>query len=392
MKGFSKLTDGLLGQPMLEILTSVCAMEAAGKKVYRFEVGDANIDPYPHVIDAVKAALDAGDTKYVDSQGILPLRESICDYTKRKLGFRPDPSQVAIMPSNSVIDFVMRCVVNPGEEVIFSDPGFAVYIAVASYLGIKAVKVPVWEKNDFRLNPDDLLPLITDKTRLIIITSPQNPTGGVMTEAEILRVAEIAREKDIYLLSDEIYAENLYDSCCHYSPSVMDQCRERTIILSGFSKGHSMSGFRLGYAIGPTDLIAKMSQMFETVYTCLPPFIQHAGVSALSTPPELMKARIDRYRKLRDLMVARLNDIPGITCSTPKGAIYVFPNITGTGLTSREFANLVLEKAGVAVVPGPCFGDGGEGYVRMCYVRDEATIEEACAAMKKVLTEAKRTM
>jgi aspartate/methionine/tyrosine aminotransferase len=352
MKSFSKLTTGLLGQPMLEILSTVCAMEAAGKKVYRFEVGDAYFGAYPHIIEATKEALDNGHTKYVDSLGIPPLREAICDYTEQKLGFRPDLSQVAIMPANSVIDFVMRCVIDPGDEVIFSDPGFAVYIAVASYLGIKAVKVPVLEKNDFRLNPEDLLPLITDKTRLIITTSPQNPTGGVMTEAEILRVAEIAREKDVYLLSDEIYAENMYDDCQHYSPAVVDQCRERTIILSGFSKGHSMSGWRLGYAIGPTELIAKMGQMFETVYTCVPPFIQYAGISALKTPKELIQQRISNYKKLRDLMVAKLNDIPGITCATPKGAIYVFPNITGTGLTSKEFAKLVLEKAGVAVVPG----------------------------------------
>lgn len=385
MKGYSKLTEGLLGQPMLEILTTVCALEAAGKKVYRFEVGDSNIDAYPHIIEAAKQALDGGHTKYCDSLGILPLREAICDYTQRKLGFRPDVSQVAIMPANSVIDFVMRSVVNPGEEVVFSDPGFAVYIAVASYLGMKAVKVPVLEKNDFRLNPEDLLARITDKTRLAIITSPQNPTGGVMTEAEMLRVAEIAKEKDIYLLSDEIYAENVYD-CQHYSPAVVDQCRERTIILSGFSKGHSMSGFRLGYAIGPSDLIAKMGQMFETVYTCVPPFIQYAGIAALNTPKELMAERVSRYKKLRDLMVKRLNEIPGITCATPKGAIYVFPNITGTGLSSREFAKVVLEKAGVAVVPGCCFGEGGEGYVRLCYVRDEETIEEACAAMKKALT------
>ncbi|HEY3424939.1 MAG TPA: aminotransferase class I/II-fold pyridoxal phosphate-dependent enzyme [Negativicutes bacterium] len=386
MKSFSKLTTGLLGQPMLEILSTVCAMEAAGKKVYRFEVGDAHFGAYPHIIEATKEALDNGHTKYVDSLGIPPLREAICDYTEQKLGFRPDLSQVAIMPANSVIDFVMRCVIDPGDEVIFSDPGFAVYIAVASYLGIKAVKVPVLEKNDFRLNPEDLLPLITDKTRLIITTSPQNPTGGVMTEAEILRVAEIAREKDVYLLSDEIYAENMYDDCQHYSPAVVDQCRERTIILSGFSKGHSMSGWRLGYAIGPTELIAKMGQMFETVYTCVPPFIQYAGISALKTPKELIQQRISNYKKLRDLMVAKLNDIPGITCATPKGAIYVFPNITGTGLTSKEFAKLVLEKAGVAVVPGSCFGERGEGYVRLCYVRSEETIVEACAAMKKALT------
>lgn len=385
MKGFSKLTEGLVGQPMLEILSVVSAMEAAGKTVYRFEVGDSVFDAYPHVIEATKAALDQGHTKYVNSRGILPLREAICDYTERKLGFRPDTSQIAIMPANSVIDTVMRCVADPGDEVIFSDPGFASYIAVASYLGVKTVTVPIFERNEFRLDPDDLLPRLSDKTRLVINTSPSNPTGGVMTQDEVQRLAKIIRDKDVYLLSDEIYAENIYDGV-HYSPAYLDECRERTIILSGFSKGHSMSGWRLGYAIGPVDLIAKMSQMFETVYTCIPPFIQYAGISALNTPQAMIEERNGQYKKLRDLMVAKLNEIPGVSCAMPKGAIYAFPNITGTGMTSKQFAAFVLEKAGVALVPGTCFGPCGEGYVRLCYLRSKETIEAACKAMKTALS------
>ncbi|KYZ76691.1 hypothetical protein AXX12_09745 [Anaerosporomusa subterranea] len=384
MKGFSKLTEGLIGQPMLEILSVVSAMEAAGQTVYRFEVGDSQFDAYPHVIEATKAALEQGHTKYVNSRGILLLRESICDYTESKLGFRPDVSQIAVMPANSIIDFMMRCVADPGDEVVFSDPGFASYIAVASYLGLKTVTVPVYEKNGFRLNPDDLLPRLSEKTRLIINTSPSNPTGGVMTQDEVQRLAEIVREQDVYLLSDEIYAENIYEGN-HYSPSCLDKCRERTIILSGFSKGHSMSGWRLGYAIGPVDLIAKMSQMFETVYTCIPPFIQYAGISALNTPQDLIEKRNRQYKKLRDLMVAKLNEIPGITCAMPKGAIYAFANITGTGMTSKQFADFVLKKAGVALVPGTCFGPGGEGYVRLCYLRSEETIVAACRSMKIAL-------
>lgn len=384
MKGFSKLTAGLLGQPMLGILSAVAAMEAAGRTVYRFEVGDSQFDAYPHIIEATKTALDQGHTKYVDSRGILPLREAICSYTERKLGFRPELSQVAVMPANSIIDFAMRCVADPGDEVIFSDPGFSSYIAIASYLGMKPVTVPVYERNAFRLNPDDLLPHISDKTRLVINTSPGNPTGGVMTPEEVHRLAEIVRDNDVYLLSDEIYAENIYEGS-HCSPAVFDQCRERTIILSGFSKAHAMSGWRLGYAIGPADLIANMSQMFETVYTCVPPFIQYAGISALNTPAIMLEQRNNRYRKLRDLMVAKLNAIPGIHCAAPKGAIYVFPNITGTGMSSRQFADFVLAKAGVALVPGSCFGPGGEGYVRLCYLRSEETITAACEAMKLAL-------
>ncbi|MDR3562539.1 MAG: pyridoxal phosphate-dependent aminotransferase [Negativicutes bacterium] len=385
MKRLSQLTSGLIGQAMLAIMNKVGVMEAVGRRIYRFEVGDSDFAAYPHVIDATKEALDHGHTKYVSTTGITPFRQAICDYTEKSLGFRPDLDQVVVMPSNSVVDFVFRCVADRGDEVIFTDPGFPTYHAVASYLGLKEVRVPIREADGFRLDPDDLAARITDKTRLIIINSPHNPTGSVMTKEQLKQVAAIAREHDIYLLSDEMYAEIIYD-VPHFSPGCEDACRERTIILNGFSKAHSMSGWRIGYAIGPTELITAMGLMFETVYSCLPPFVQYAGISALKTEPGLLDARRRQYRVLRDLMIARLNEIPGVTCNVPQGAMYVFPNITGTGLSSAQFADFVLEKAGVAVVPGSCFGSGGEGYVRLCYARDEAVIEEACAAMKQAFS------
>jgi len=385
MKKLSQLTSGLVGQPMLAILNTVTAMEAAGRKIYRFEVGDSDLEAYPHVLAATKEALDNGHTKYVHSMGIEPFRQAICDYTEQTLGFKPDLQQVVVMPSNSIIDFVIRCVADPGDEVIFTDPGFPVYHAVASYLGVKEVTVPLREADGFQLDPDELLARITPRTRLIIVTSPNNPTGAVMSQEQMLRVAAIAREKDIYLLSDEMYGEIVYDTR-HFSPSAVDRCLERTIILNGFSKAHSMSGWRLGYAIGPVELIAAMGLMFQTIYSCVPPFVQYAGISALKTDRSMLEARRRRYQSLRDLMVARLTEIPGITCTMPQGALYAFPNITGTGMSSTQFAQFVLDKAGVAVVPGNCFGEHGEGYVRLCYARDESVIEEACAAMKKALS------
>ena len=384
MKHFSQLTTGLMGQPMFEIMATASALEAKGKKVYHFEIGDSFIDPYPHVVEATKNAIDQGHTRYVGSMGIEPLRQAICTYTEQKLGFRPDLSQVLVTAANSVIDFVARCVTNPGDEIVFPDPGFSTYETVASYLGLKVVRVPLHERNGFRLEPEDLCACITDKTRLVIVNSPGNPTGAVMTKDQTERLAELIREKDVYLLSDEIYAENIYGAR-HYSPAVLDKCRERTIILNGFSKAHAMSGWRLGYAIGPEELIAKMGLMFNTIYSCVPPFIQYAGISALNTPEELKNRRTEDYRKLRDLMIDCLNDIPGIRCNRPEGALYLFPNITGTGLSSKEFARVVLEEAGVAVVPGAFFGPHSEGFVRLCYVRNEAMIIEACAAMKEAL-------
>lgn len=385
MKKLSRVTTGLVGQPMLAILNTVTAMEAAGRKLYRFEVGDSDLEAYPHVIEATKDALDKGHTKYVHSMGIEPFRQAICDYTRQTLGFRPDLDQVVVMPSNSIIDFVIRSVADPGDEVIFTDPGFPVYHAVCSYLGVKEVTVPLRESDGFRLDPEELVSRITPKTRLIIVTSPNNPTGAVMTGEQMRRVAAIAKEHDVYLLSDEMYGELVYD-VKHFSPSVEDRCQERTIILNGFSKAHSMSGWRLGYAIGPKELIAAMGLMFQTIYSCVPPFVQQAGISALKTDRSLLEARRQRYQKLRDLMVTRLNEIPGITCTLPQGALYAFPNITGTGMSSDQFAQFVLDKSGVAVVPGQCFGAHGEGYVRICYARDESVIEEACAAMKQALS------
>lgn len=389
MKRLSALTSGLVGQPMLEILNVANALAATGKTIYRFEVGDSDFDAYPHVIDATKQALDQGHTKYVAANGIEPLRQAIAAYCQTRLGFRPGLEQTVIMPANSIIDFAIRCVADPGDEIITPDPYFPTYQAVCSYTGVKQVTVPLRE--GFRLDAGDLEARITPRTRLIIINTPGNPTGAVMSEQEIRDIAAVAAKHDLYLLSDEIYAENIYDGR-HFSPSFADQCRERTVVLSGFSKGHSMSGWRLGYAVGPAELIGKMGLMFNTVYTCLPPFIQHAGIAALATDKRLMDERRAYYRKLRDLMVAQLNAIPGVTCATPAGAIYAFPDISGTGMTSVEFGRFVLERAGVAATPGVFFGQHGEGHIRFCYLRSEETIAAACEGMKKALGGNKRAV
>jgi aspartate aminotransferase len=382
MKRLSALTAGLVGQPMLEILDIANALAATGRTIHRFEVGDSDFDAYPHVVAATKQALDEGNTKYVAANGIEPLRQAVRDYTAGKVGFKPDLNQIVIMPANSIIDFVIRCVADPGDEIITADPYFPTYRAVTSYTGVRQVAVPMRE--GFRIDAGDLEARITPRTRLIVINTPCNPTGVVMSEQEIRGVAAVAAKHDLYLLSDEIYAENIYEGR-HFSPSFADQCRERTIILSGFSKGHSMSGWRLGYAVGPAELIGKMGLMFNTIYTCLPPFIQHAGLAALATDRGLMAERVAYYRKLRDLMVSQLNDIPGVKCATPSGSIYAFPDISGTGMTSVEFARFVLERAGVAATPGAYFGPRGEGHVRFCYLRSEETIAAACAGMKKAL-------
>ena len=385
MKRLSKITNGLIGQPMFKLLVKVKEMEKTGHKIFHFEIGDSDFRAHQHIIEATKQALDNDQTHYVNSMGIQELRETVCDYAEKTLPFRPDIDQVLILPANAIIDFVMRCVANPGDEVIYPDPGFSTYIAVTNYTGIKKVGVPLKEEDGFHIEADEVLKRITDKTRLIIINSPHNPTGAVMTKEEVEDIALIAKERDLYLLSDEIYSMVIYDRT-HYSPSFIDRCLERTIILNGFAKNYSMPGWRLGYAIGPKDVIKKMGTLFQTIYSCTPAFIQYGGIAALKGNQEVIEGRIRQYKMLRDLIVKKLNEIPGVSCLNPEGACYVFPNIKATGMSSAQFADFVLEKADVALLPGTCFGEYGEGYVRLCYTRYPETIEEGCERMKKIFS------
>ena len=385
MKQLSRISDGLIGQPMFKLLSRAKEMETGGQKVYHFEIGDTDFRAHQHIIDATKAALDADQTHYVPSCGIEELREAIADHTLDTLGWRPDLSQILVMPSNAIIDCVMRVVADPGDEVIYPDPGFSTYIAVTNYTGIKKVGYPLREISHFHIDTAEIAKRITDRSKMIVINSPNNPTGSVTPQDEIERVARLARSEGLYLLSDEIYSQVLYDGARHFSPSLLDLCRERTIILNGFAKNYAMPGWRLGYAIGPKEVIRKMNILFETMYSCLPAFIQYGGVAALKSDQAPIRERLGRYQACRDHIVAKLNEIPGVTCGVPDGACYVFPNITGTGLTSEEFAEMALEEAQVALLPGTVFGENGEGYVRLCFTRSAETIEIACERMKAAM-------
>lgn len=385
MKQLSKITEGLTGQPMFKLLVKTQEKEYAGEKIFHFEIGDSDFPAHPHIINAVKKALDDGYTHYVDSTGIKELKDVISEDVRKRLGFKPTDKQILVMPSNAIIDCVARCTCNPGDEIIYPDPGFSTYIAVTDYTGIKKVGVPLKESNLFHLESKEIVKRISEKTRLIILNSPSNPTGATLTKEEILEVALIAKQHDLYLLSDEIYSHVIYDGIQHYSPSVLDHCKERTIILEGFAKGYSMPGFRLGYAIGPEHVIEKMGLLFQTMFSCFPPFIQYGGISALTEHYDLIEERIKLYQDLRDLICERLNSISGISCTSPEGSVYVFPNIVKTGMTSQQFAEFALEKANIALLPGTNFGECGEGYVRLCFTRQRNTIIEAMDKLEKAL-------
>lgn len=383
MKPLSKITNNLIGQPMFDLLARAQEMERKGRKIIHFEIGDPIFNSPSHAISAAKAALDNNLTHYTNSMGMREFREAVADYIELNYGFKPSIDQVLICPANAVIDFVSRCVVNQGEEVIYPDPGFPTYHSVVNYNGMIPVPIQLKEENNFRMNPDDVAKKITDKTRLIIINTPQNPTGSVMTKEEIAEMADIAERRDVYLLSDEVYSKITFGKN-HYSASIADQCKEITIILGSLSKIYSMSGWRLGYAVGPEKVIQKMGLLLETIISCLPAFVQLGGRAALLGDQSFLTKRIEILKERRDLLVKGLNNLPGMSCILPEGAFYTFPNIKNTGLNSDEYSERLLQETGVCLLPGTCFGEFGKDYIRLCYAStDLETIEETLNKMKE---------
>jgi len=306
-------------------------------------------------------------THYVPSIGLLELRKAVQDEVEKTRGYRPDLEQIIITPGlKPGIFFSMLATVNPGDEVIYQDPGYPTYGSVSSFLGAKGVLVPLLEENEFRMNPDDIKERITKKTKLIIVNSPQNPTGSMMTRSEMDSIAELAEDHDIFVVSDEIYSKMTYDTD-HYTPTSRDEAKERTILLDGFSKYYAMTGWRLGYMVTPIKMAEKLQDFLVSAVSCTAAFTQWAGVEALTGDQSFIPKMMARFKEKRDRVIEGLNTIPGFSCQAPKGAFYAFPNIKETGMTSQECADHLLYNAGVAVLPGTAFGPYGEGYLRFSY-------------------------
>lgn len=380
----SKAASNIFGQPMFQVLGKIKEKERRGINVIHFEIGDPDFPSPPNVVEAGCRALYDGHTHYAASIGDYGLRDEICKTNKWIRGFEPDIEQVMIAAgANPIIFYATACVADPGDEVIIPDPCFSTYISVMRFLGVNIVPIPLKEENQFRMDPEDVKKAITPKTKMIIINSPNNPTGSVMTRSELDEISRSSRENGIYLYLDEIYRELIYTDTQMYSPSIIDKCREYTIVADGFSKAYAMTGWRLGYAIAPTRLIEKMGLLLETIASCTPPFVQKAGIEALNNGHAHVNMMRSTYKKRRDLIVDGLNSIDGISCLKPDGAFYVFANIKGTGLTSKQFAEKALEECNVGLVAGTDFGDSCEGYVRLCYAQNEDNIIEGINRLKK---------
>ena len=374
MKPLAKVTIGLVGQPMFKLQDKIRLLEAQGRKILHFEIGDTAWGTPKNVLEETVRSLFENGTHYTPSGGLIEFKEAIARDTYQEYGFRPDLEQIVVLPANSAVDFITSCLCEGDDEVVIPDPGFPTYASVLSYLGITAVPAVLYEQNGFKLKVDDIK--FTPKTKLVILNSPSNPTGAIIDSDEIAKIYGLAVKNDVYLLSDEVYSRMSYQND-YLSPCWFDKCKERTILLKSFSKLYSMPGYRLGYIIAPPEIAEKVTLMFQTIYSCMPAFIQFAGITALQNTSDWVKEKMTYLKECRDLVVDKLNNKNRISCITPQGAFYVFFNIQETGMTSEEYADWMLKEKDIALLPGSCFGKHGEGFIRMCYAVDKKDLETA---------------
>jgi aspartate/methionine/tyrosine aminotransferase len=353
------------------------ALEATGRSVIHLEIGEPDFDTPPNIRAAAQRALDEGWTHYGPILGLPVLREAIAaDATARK-GFAASADRVVVTPgAKPIMFYAIEALVDPGDEVIFPDPGFPIYESMTRYCGGIPIRLPIRQEHDFRVDLDELAGLITPRTRLLIINSPANPTGGVFTRGDVERIAELAVQHDLVVLADEIYGRIVHDGE-HVSIASLSGLVERTIVLDGFSKTYAMTGWRLGYAILPEPLLLPFSRLIVNSVSCTSTFSQVAAVEALTGPQDAVDAMVAEFRTRRELVVAGLNEIPGIECRMPAGAFYVFPDIGGTGLDGAAFADRLLTEAGVCVLAGTAFGQVGRDHVRISYANSRENLTEA---------------
>ena len=368
-----------------EVLKRARDLESEGKNIIHLEIGQPDFPTPSNICEEGKKAIDEGHTGYEPAQGILPLREAIAGYITTTYGVSTHPDQVVVTPgAKPVIFFSILAVVNPGDEVIYPDPGFPVYESIIEFAGAKAVSLPLLEENDFRLNPDDLKKILNSKTKMIILNSPQNPTGGVLEKEDLQEIARLTEPYGTIIVTDDIYKDMVYDDdfCSIYS---LPGIAERGIVLDGFSKSYSMTGWRLGYGVMPKDLAKQFTLLMINSNSCTASFTQWAGISALSGTGDELQQMMAEFKKRRSVIVDGLNRIPGFSCRMPKGAFYTFPNIRETGKSSGEMEDFLLRDAGVATLAGTGFGKYGEGHLRLSYANSMENIKEALSRIENAL-------
>jgi aspartate/methionine/tyrosine aminotransferase len=369
-----------------EVLARARALEAQGQSIVHLEIGEPDFDTPAHVVEAAKDALDAGLTHYVPSPGLPELREASSAFLERTRGARYAPDHVVITPgAKPVMFYAIMALCQEGDEVLYPDPGFPMYASIADFAGARPVPVPLHEDHGFRMDPDEVAALVTDRTRLLILNSPHNPCGSVLAREDVEALAALAIEHDLHVLSDEVYWAIRYDTE-HVSIASLDGMAGRTILLDGWSKTFAMTGWRLGMAGLPAHLVQPFTRLIVNTVSCTTAFAQRAAVAALDGSWEPVEAMVAEFEKRRSVIVDGLNRLPGVTCQEPGGAFYAFPNVTGLG-PSAAVADHFLHAAGVACLDGAGFGVAGEGYLRFSYANSVDAIREALDAIEASLPE-----
>jgi len=360
-----------------EVLVKAKALEAQGRDIIHLEIGEPDFDTPSNIIEAGCDALRKGFTHYGPSAGMMELREVIAQHVAETRRVNVTPDEVVVVPGGKpIIFFSILALAEDGDEIIYPNPGFPIYESMINYVGAKAVPIHLREELEFRLDVDELAGLINDRTKLLILNSPQNPTGGVLTKEDIAAIAHAIGDRNIMVLSDEIYSRLIFEGE-HHSIMSIDGMKERTILLDGFSKTYAMTGWRMGYGVMRADLATHISRLMTNSNSCTASFTQVAGIEALRGSQDVVDAMRAKFKKRRDVMVAGLNKIKGFSCGVPHGAFYVFPNITKTGWPSKKLADALLDDAGVAALSGTAFGDFGEGYLRFSVANSIENIEKA---------------
>lgn len=371
------------------VLAKARALEAQGRHIIHLEIGEPDFDTPENIVEAGVRALRDGQTHYTPAAGIPQLREAIAADVAKSRGIKVDPAQVVVTPGGKpIMFFVILALIDEGDEVVMPNPAFPIYESMVDFVGGKPVFVPLRQEQGFRFDLDEFKATLTDRTRLVILNSPANPTGGILTKADIEGLANILRERpDIMILSDEIYSRLLYTGE-FASIAAEPEMAERTIILDGFSKTWAMTGWRLGYGVMPQELAEQVAKLQVNSNSCVNAVTQWAGLEAITGPQDSVERMLAEFRGRRDLIVSGLNALPGVECLTPEGAFYAFPNISGTGRSSADLADLLLNEAGVAALSGTAFGRYGEGHLRFSYANSRENISLAVSRMGEVLAKA----
>ena len=366
-----------------EVLAKARALEAQGREIIHLEIGEPDFDTPRHIVDAGVRALQEGYTHYGPTPGLPELREAVARNSREVRGIDTDPGQVVVTPgAKPIMFYVILALAEPGAEVIYPNPGFPIYESMIRFSGATPVPMQLLEEKDYHPDLADLAGKITDRTRLIIINSPENPCGSALSRAELETIANLARGHNLYVLADEIYKDILYTGE-HFSIAAFPDMAKQTVILDGFSKSYAMTGWRLGYGIMPEELVPHITRLAVNSVSCAASFSQRAAVAALDGPQDEVQAMAAEFAQRRRLITDGLRSIPGINCPEPEGAFYAFPSIKETGLSSAEFEERALSEAGVALLSGSAFGAYGEGYVRLSYANSQENITKALESLRE---------